>query len=68
MKHATRQKKQLATVKEWLRRARPDLEQRVINTKWCPEFDLLIAMEILVTYLEGEKEGEKVKKNATLPK
>lgn len=52
MKFATKKKKQLETVREWLAKARPGIEARTLQSEWQPEFDLLIAMEQLVKYLE----------------
>ena len=55
MKHETKKRKQLERVKEWLSRCRPDIEMKTITEGWQPEFNLLIAMEQLVEYLEMEE-------------
>jgi hypothetical protein len=57
MKFSTKKKKQLETVKDWLAKARSDIEDRSLQG-WQPEFSLLIAVEQLVKYLEMEENGE----------
>lgn len=57
MKASTRRAKKLATVGDWLRKARPDFEGVIVAQGWRPEFSLLIAVEQLVEYcklLEAE--------------
>ena len=56
MKFETKKRKQLESVKEWLAKARPDIEARTIGGGWQPEFSLLIAVEQLVKYLEMKEE------------
>lgn len=62
MKASTKRKKQLARVSEWLKKARPSIEERVVIGGWNTEFNLLIAAEQLVEYcklLEAELDARK---------
>lgn len=56
MRKSTKQRQQLATVKEWLKKARPDLEAHTKELGWSPEMSLLIACEQLVKYCEQLEE------------
>ena len=54
MKIETRKNRKLLDIKEWLNKARLDLEPRYLKGN-TGEFMLLIAVEQLVAYLEIEK-------------
>lgn len=52
MKDSTRRRKQIETVSDWLKKARPDIEQATHKKGWQPEFSLLIGVEQMVKYAE----------------
>jgi hypothetical protein len=59
MKKETKLKKQLATVEEWLARARLGIVDESFKLgRWTPIFSLLIALEQLVKYEKMKLEGE----------
>jgi hypothetical protein len=58
MKLETKKRKQLERVKEWLAKARPDLQEKYMGGGHG-EFSLLIAVEQLVKYLELEQLDQK---------
>lgn len=51
MKLSTKKKKQLIVIKDWLSKARPDIQANSLRG-WQPEFSMLIAVEQIVKYLE----------------
>lgn len=57
MKASTRRRKQIETVKEWLAKARPDIEAATHAKGWQPEFSMLIAMEQLVIHAQQTEEA-----------
>lgn len=62
MKFETKKRKQIESVKQWLAKARHQLQEETLaEHKWPAGFALLIAVEQLVKYLEmkpTESEGE----------